>query len=441
MRGSIWGGAALLLAGCLELDSTLPDRGGIRLDQGADAIAEDVGAGMGDAIVEPDQAVDAGTDPVVDQGVPLDQGAQPDMRVPSPQDDDLDGVPSATDNCPTIANASQMDRDGDLIGDACDVCPTVIDPDQIDSDGDGVGDACLDVDGDGDGVSNGADNCPFIRNADQQDGDGDGVGDACDNCPDVANPDQRDSDDDGAGEDCDLFEPDLWISLEAGNAEDPPTLHLLSPDGTYLSANDCALGNPMWCEPGRRRINGPGEGLRLQIRLRLVPWGLYRVGVSQAVGQSRARITIHCRGGEPIVIDSLRLARRELLDLGALNAGTCEWIGAPERFTLDCPGETCTCPDCPRGPCANTMCPQACDPFTGECGTPDVNQCGACRADGNCDYPYYCARWAGAPNRCYRLCPSAELCDAETAECVGLRDSQRRLCLPPVDNPCPDAEP
>jgi hypothetical protein len=354
-----------------------------------------------------------------------------------PGDGDLDGVPNATDNCPTIPNGSQMDRDDDRVGDACDVCPTVADPMQADADGDGVGDACLDIDGDGDMVPNGIDNCPFVRNADQMDRDNDGVGDDCDNCIAEPNPDQLDTDQDGAGEACDPFEPDLWITLETASAEDPPTLHLLAPDGIYLSADDCGLGDPMWCEPGRRRINGPGEGLTLQIRLRLVPWGLYRVGISQDLGQSRSRVTIHCRQSEPIVIDNLRLARRELLDLGALNTGSCLWERrAPERFTLDCPGGGCTCPDCPRGPCADRVCPQACDPFTGACGAPLENQCGACRPDGNCDYPYYCARWAGADSRCYRLCPQPDLCEPAGVECTGIRDTQRRLCLPDVANPC-----
>ena len=50
-------------------------------------------------------------------------------------DDDNDGVPDTTDNCPLTFNPDQLDADGDGAGDFCDVCPS--DPDD-DADGDGV---------------------------------------------------------------------------------------------------------------------------------------------------------------------------------------------------------------------------------------------------------------------------------------------------------------
>ena len=122
-------------------------------------------------------------------------------QTPAP-DGDGDGIPDASDNCPSVANPSQTDTDGDGQGDACDSspngpdsdgdgipdatdnCPNVSNPAQIDSDGDGMGDACDSTpngpDGDGDGVPDDTDNCPTVGNPSQTDTDGDGVGDACD---------------------------------------------------------------------------------------------------------------------------------------------------------------------------------------------------------------------------------------------------------------------
>jgi len=57
-------------------------------------------------------------------------------------DTDGDGVPDATDNCPTLANADQRDHDGDGKGDVCDRCPHLASTTDPDADGDGVGDAC-----------------------------------------------------------------------------------------------------------------------------------------------------------------------------------------------------------------------------------------------------------------------------------------------------------
>lgn len=61
---------------------------------------------------------------------------------PVPADNDLDGVPDASDNCPFVANADQADGDADGVGDLCDNCPTTFNPDQADADLDGIGDAC-----------------------------------------------------------------------------------------------------------------------------------------------------------------------------------------------------------------------------------------------------------------------------------------------------------
>jgi hypothetical protein len=56
-------------------------------------------------------------------------------------DADGDGVPDATDDCPTVANLDQHDEDGDRVGDACDPCPQIANA-TTDSDGDGIADAC-----------------------------------------------------------------------------------------------------------------------------------------------------------------------------------------------------------------------------------------------------------------------------------------------------------
>ncbi|MFO0753327.1 MAG: choice-of-anchor Q domain-containing protein [Thermodesulfovibrionales bacterium] len=72
-------------------------------------------------------------------GVPVDT---PNINFLLAQDNDNDGTPDSSDNCPAVANIDQSDIDGDGIGDACDNCPTVSNPDQSDSGGDGFGDAC-----------------------------------------------------------------------------------------------------------------------------------------------------------------------------------------------------------------------------------------------------------------------------------------------------------
>jgi hypothetical protein len=86
---------------------------------------------------------------------------------------------------------------------------------------------------DGDGVPDATDNCPTIANANQADADADGVGDACDNCTNISNPQvapnpaaylvanpwatltggQRDDDHDGYGNKCDAKFPDSSGSI------------------------------------------------------------------------------------------------------------------------------------------------------------------------------------------------------------------------------------
>lgn len=121
---------------------------------------------------------------------------------PEPDDEDADGVPDETDNCPSTSNSGQENTDGDGTGDACDETPN--------------------GDTDEDGVDNDADNCPEVANTEQTDTDDDGDGDACDDTPD------GDGDEGGGGSDesdshgsvtsggynyCDKLTPGLFMPI------------------------------------------------------------------------------------------------------------------------------------------------------------------------------------------------------------------------------------
>lgn len=75
-------------------------------------------------------------------------------------------------------SASQLDSDGDGIYDAADVFPNNGNETQ-DTDYDGMGNNA-DTDDDNDGVPDNSDNCPLYSNSQQADSDNDGIGDLCD---------------------------------------------------------------------------------------------------------------------------------------------------------------------------------------------------------------------------------------------------------------------
>lgn len=125
-------------------------------------------------------------------------------------DDDNDGLPDVSDNCPISVGAGtdQTDTDADGAGNLCDKdddndgIPDTQDAfplqagESLDSDGDGTGNNA-DTDDDNDGVVDGSDNCPVSTgsSADQTDTDADGAGNVCDD----------DDDNDGVADAQDAF--------------------------------------------------------------------------------------------------------------------------------------------------------------------------------------------------------------------------------------------
>ena len=130
-----------------------------------------------------------------DDALPLDPTEQADLDGDhignnADPDDDNDGAPDVTDNCPLLANPDQANHDADGLGDRCDT----------DDDNDGVAD-----DGDHDGVDGdhrctvnviACDDALPFDSTEQMDADGDGIGNNAD--PDDDN-DGVDDDGDGSG--------------------------------------------------------------------------------------------------------------------------------------------------------------------------------------------------------------------------------------------------
>ncbi|MGZ8843010.1 MAG: thrombospondin type 3 repeat-containing protein [Pyrinomonadaceae bacterium] len=188
-----------------------------------------------------------------------------DCGVAPDPDADGDGVPDATDNCPSAANPDQLNTDADAQGNACDSdddndgvldttdnCPLTPNVSQEDADHDGLGNAC-DTDDDNDGVLDTTDNCPLTPNPNQADADHDGIGNACDidtdndgvpdasdNCRNNPNPDQLDTDGDGRGNACDDDDDNDGVRDNRDNCP-------LTPNPFQLDTDHDGIGNR--CDP------------------------------------------------------------------------------------------------------------------------------------------------------------------------------------------------
>ncbi len=64
------------------------------------------------------------------------------IAMPSDPDEDSDGIPDATDNCPVASNPAQLDADADAVGDACDNCSQRANAEQRNTNGDQYGNVC-----------------------------------------------------------------------------------------------------------------------------------------------------------------------------------------------------------------------------------------------------------------------------------------------------------
>lgn len=204
------------------------DAGGADVERDAEDVEIDVDVrpdADGDLPDEPEAEADRedGVEPDVEGDTEIEENVEPDADgdveeigedgtdETAPGDTDGDGVPDASDNCPSVWNPGQEDCDGDTIGDRCEA-------------GDSDGDTLLDE----------IDVCP-CGGGGTHDEDGDTLADDCDNCPLVANPGQENANLDGLGDACvppsapdllmriDRFEPFLAVPTDPGWVEDAGT--------------------------------------------------------------------------------------------------------------------------------------------------------------------------------------------------------------------------
>ena len=113
------------------------------------------------------------------------------------------------------------------------------------------------TDPDGDGVASADDNCPYVANSGQEDDDDDGFGDACDNCPNRYNPGQEDADGTGPGDLC-CCVGSVGDANQSGDED--PTIGDVSVLIDHLFINQAPLGCPAEADINQSGGANPSQG-------------------------------------------------------------------------------------------------------------------------------------------------------------------------------------
>jgi hypothetical protein len=183
---------------------------------------------------------------------------------------DGDGVPQATDKCPTVYDPAQTDADGDGSGPLCDNCPGLANPGQEDTDADGIGDVCDFDDVDKDGVANDIDNCPDVYNPfqapgnngdgvacdSQVDRDNDSVQDRNDNCVRTPNNNQANADGDRLGNACDGDCTGAAAALATGGVCNRTNTTICTVDANCPITGSCSVNQATVCTTGANCPSG-----------------------------------------------------------------------------------------------------------------------------------------------------------------------------------------